>query len=81
MLYCNRLIVFLTQIIYKKQKTCFNLAVQELEKCSSTAQQLALRGWHRVKGSEEFLMEEREEVGEGRAEGSSATADGGQAIM
>ena len=38
---------------------------------------MALRGWHGVTRPEEFLMEEREEVGEGRAEGSSATADGG----
>ena len=28
---------------------------------------------------EELLMEEEEEVGDGRAEGSSATGDGGQA--
>ena len=28
---------------------------------------------------EEFLMEEGEEVGDGRAEGPSATGDGGQA--
>ena len=30
---------------------------------------------------EELLLEEREEVGEGRAEGSSAERDGGQAAI
>ena len=52
--------------------------MQDLEKYSSTVQQLALGGWHGVNGPEEFLMEEGEEVGDGRAEGSSAIGDGGQ---
>ena len=33
----------------------FNLTVQYLEKDSSTAQQLAHRGWHRVNRQEELL--------------------------
>lgn len=37
------------------------------------------RGWRRVNGHEELLTGEGEEVGDGRAEGSSATGDGGQA--
>ena len=55
--------------------------MQDLEKYSSTVQQLALGGWHGVNGPEEFLMEEGEEVGDDRAEGSSATGDGGQAAV
>ena len=45
---------------------------------NTTSQQLAHRGWHGVNRPEEFLMEEGEEVGDGRAEGSSAIGDGGQ---
>ena len=43
--------------------------------------QLAYRGWHQVNRQEELLMEEGEEVGDGRAEGSSATGDGGQTAV
>ena len=55
--------------------------VQSLGKYRSTAQQLACRGWHRVNRPEELVMKEGEEVGEGRDEGSSATGDGGQAVI
>ena len=48
---------------------------------NSTSQQPAHRGWHGVNRPEEFLMEEGEEVGDGRAEGSSAIGDGGQAVV
>ena len=42
---------------------------------------MAHRGWHEVNRPEEFLMEEGEEVGDGRAEGSSAIGDRGQAVI
>ena len=42
---------------------------------------MGIQGWHRVKRGEESL-EEREEVGDGRAEGSPpAIGDGGQAAI
>ena len=50
-----------TQIIHKKQtstknkENILNLTVQNLEKYSSTVQQLAYRGWHRVNRQEELL--------------------------
>ena len=43
--------MLIKQIIHKKHKnkdSIFNLSVQYLEKYSSTAQQLAHRGWHRT---------------------------------
>ena len=43
-------------------------------------QQLVYRGWHQVNRQEE-LLEVAEEVGDGRAEGSSTTGDGGQAAV
>ena len=43
-------------------------------------QQLVYWGWHRVNRQEE-LLEVAEEVGDGRAEGSSTTGDGGQAAV
>ena len=55
--------------------------MQYLEKYSSTLQQLAYQGWHRVNRQEELLLEKREEVGDDRAEGSSAERDGGQAAI
>ena len=41
------------------------------------------KSWHAgtVNRTEAVLMEEGEEVGDGRAEGSSATGDGGQAAV
>ena len=42
-------------------------------------QQLVYRGWHRVNRQE--LLEVAEEVGDGRAEGSSTIGDGGQAAV
>ena len=48
-LYYNRFIILCTQIIFKKtenKENTLNLRVQYLEKCSSTAQQLAYRVWH-----------------------------------
>ena len=44
-----------------------------------TVQQWAHRVWHGVTRQEELLMKAGEEVGDGRDEGSSAIADGGQA--
>ena len=38
-------------------------------------------GWHRVNREEELLMEQGEEVGDGRAEASSAVGGGGQASV
>ena len=70
-----------TQIIRYKTKNkenIFNLTVQDLEKCSSTAQQLAHRGGHRVHRRGELVMEEGAAVGNGRAEGSSATETEGR---
>ena len=55
--------------------------VQYLEKYSSTVQQLVYRGWHQVNRQEELLTEEGEGVTDGRAEGSPAIGDGGEAII
>ena len=54
------------------------MILQYLGKYDSTIQWLSCRGWHRVNRQEEFL-EEGEEVGDGRAEGSLAIGDRGQA--
>jgi len=70
-LYCNRFIMLSTQTIDWKTKqkiNIFDLTVQDLEKYSSIVQQPVYRGWHRMKRQEELLMEEGEEVGDGRAE-------------
>ena len=45
----------------------------------SVVRQLAYRGWHQWTGKKSSWLEEGEEVGDGRAEGSSAIGDGGQA--
>ena len=56
------------------------MILQYLGKYGSTIQWPSHRGWHRVNRQDEFL-EEGEEVGDGRAEGSSAIGDGGQAAV
>ena len=61
-----------------------NLIVQYLEKYSGTVQQLAYRCWHQVNKQEElesYRLEEEGEVGDGRAEGSSAIGNRGQAAI
>lgn len=68
-----------TQIIYlktntKNKESLFNLAVQYLEKDSST-----YRGWRGVNKQEGLLTGGGEEGGDGGAEGSSAGGEGGQA--
>ena len=45
----------------------------------SAVQQLAYRGWHQWTGKKSYWLQEGEEVGDSRAEGSSAIGDGGQA--
>ena len=62
-------------------KHFFHLTVQYLEKHSRTVQQLAYGGWPWVSRQEELWLEEGREVGDGRAEGSSATGDGRQAAI
>ena len=66
--------LFMQIICYKakNKENIFNLTVQDLEKYSGTAQQLAYRGGHRVEGRGGLEMEEGAEAGDGRAEGSSA---------
>ena len=59
----------------------WQLRVQLLGPVLIQGQQLACRDWHGVNRTEALLMEEGEEVGDGRAEGSSATGDGGQAAV
>ena len=49
-----------------------------LEKYRSTVQKLAHMGWLWLNRQEELLTEEGEEAGDGRAEGWSAIAGGGQ---
>ena len=48
---------------------------------STVVQQLAYRAWRGVNRQEEGLTEGGREVGDGRAEGQSERADGGQAAM
>ena len=63
-------------MIHKKQtknkENTLNLTVQYLEKYSSTVQQLAYRAGIKWTGKKSYWLEEGEEVGDGRAEGSSA---------
>ena len=52
--------ILITQTIHKNTNTknkegIFNLIVQDLEKYSSTGQQLAYRDWHRVTSQDEVL--------------------------
>lgn len=68
----------ITRYKTKNKENIFNLTVQDLEKYSSAAEQLALRGGHRVNRREELVMEAGAEVGDGRAEGSSATETEGR---
>ena len=49
----------------KNKENIFNLTVLDLGRYSNRAQQLALRGGHRVNRREEFLMEAGAEVGDG----------------
>ena len=55
--------------------------MQYLEKYNSTVQQLAYRGWHQAHRQEELFTGGGKEVGDGRAEGSSAKGDKGQAAI
>ena len=64
----------------QNKENVLNLTVQYLEAYSSTAQQLAHSGWHRVK-RQDALLEEGEEGSDGRAGRSSAIGDGGQAAI
>ena len=69
-LYSNRLIILFTQSIkYKPKKTCLIFQYSALRSTIVTVQQLASRGWHW--GRKSYWLEEGEEVGDGRAEGSS----------
>jgi len=61
-----------TQII-QKNETFLILQYRTLK--SVVAQWLANREWHRVNRQEELLTNEGEEVGDGRAEGSSAIGE------
>ena len=85
-LYCNRLIILFTQILHKNKQTknkenIFNFTVQYLEKCCSTIQQLAYKGWHQVNRLEELLTKGGRGGRDGRTEGSSAIGDRGQAAI
>ena len=57
-LYCNMFTILFTEVIHKEQTKnkgdIFNLTVEYFEKYSSTVQQLAHRGWHRVTRQEEL---------------------------
>ena len=61
--------------ITENKENIFNLTVQYFEKYNSIVQQLAYRDWHLVKKS--YRVEERAEVGDGRAEGPSSIRDRG----
>ena len=67
-LYYNRFIILFTQIIHIKQLNRkmkhFHLTIQCLEKYTRPVQQLAYRGWHRVKarGVTEWRRERRWEM-------------------
>ena len=65
----------------QQQKNIFNLIVKYLEKYSVTVQQLAYRCWHQVSMQEELLTGGERVVKDGRAEGSSAIGEGGQAAI
>ena len=83
-LYCNRSIILLTQIIHKNQTNTKNKHFSSYSTLKSTAVQY--NSWHTGAGIEwtgkkSYWLEEGEEGGDGRAEGSSAIGDGGQAAV
>ena len=83
-LYCNRFMILFTQIIHIKQlnkKKHFHLMIQSLK---TTVEHYS--SWCTGTGIEwtdkkSYWLGEEGEVGDGRAEGSLATGDGGQAAI
>ena len=75
--YINALYIESRKMVVKKTF----LILQYLEKYSSTIQQLAHGDWHGVNKQESYRLEEGEETGDGRAERSSPTGDGRQAVI
>ena len=72
-----------TQIIHKNKwthKNKFLKISQYLEKYSSTVQPLTYSSWHQENRQKELLIGGGEEVGDGRAKGSSAIGDKQAAI-
>ena len=70
-----------TQIIHKSKWTHKFLKIsQYLEKYSSTVQPLTYSSWHQENRQKELLIGGGEEVGDGRAKGSSAIGDKQAAI-
>ena len=86
-LYCNRFIILFTQIIHKKQtNTKIKKTFLILQYSTLKGTVIQYNSWHRragIKwtGKKSYWLEEGEEVGDGRTEGSSAIVDGGQVAI
>ena len=85
-LYCNRFIILFTQIIHKKQMQKIKKTFLILQYSTLKSTVVQCNGWHtwasiEWTGKKSYWLEEGEEVGDGRAEGSSAVGDGGQAAI
>ena len=65
----------------ENKESIFNLTAQYLKKYSTTVRQLVYRSCIKWTGKKSYWLEEDEEVGDGRAEGSPAIGDGGQATV
>ena len=86
MLYCNRFRILFTQIIHKKQTQKIKKTFLLLQYSPLKRTVVQHNSWYPGAGIEwagkkSYWLEEGEEVGDGRAEGSSATGDGGQAAI
>ena len=69
---CNRLIILFKQVIHKKQTQNWTFLTLQYSTLKSTVVQYSC--WHMVTGvnKKSYWLEEEQEVGDGRAEGSSA---------
>ena len=85
-LYCNRFIILFTQIALKKQTQKIKKTLLILQYSTLKSTVVQYNSWHTGAGIEwtgkkSYWLEEGEEMGDGRAEGSSAIGDRGQAAV
>ena len=82
-LYCSRFIILFTQIIHitntKNKENVFSLKYSTLKSTIEQPNGWNIRAGIEWTGKKSYWLAEGEEVGDGRAEGSSATGSEGQA--
>ena len=84
--YCDRFLILSTQIIHKKRQRTVKKTLFILQCSTLKSTVVQYNSWHTGAGIEwtgkkSYCLEEGGEVGDGRAEGSSAIGDGGQAAI